>query len=181
MANITKQQLDQTRELLLPLLPTRESREALVGAALWGNSVLHRITWEGAASIFVIHLAKVLDNAELASVLTEARTQVGEPAHTQLSRLAAEIESQPKPPLISDNDFSNDTPPTPIQLRDLLQEKFSVKELETLCFDLGVSADEIDGHNSTKPAFAREIVEHFRRRGKLHALTNYISNFGKTP
>ena len=174
MATLTKIQLDQIRAALLPFIQTPESREALVRAALWGKPALDRLKWDQTASAFSVQLAEVLDNTDLADVLKEASTQVGTDGQAKLMQLAAQI-TAPVPneagakPLPSEGNL-----PSRVKLRDALVDLFSVGDLETLCFDFGISADKIEGHNDTITKFANGIVQWFEQRSRLAELAAYV-------
>ena len=171
MATLTKTQLDQIRAALLPLLQTQDNRESLVRAALWGKPVLSRIKWELAAGAFVVHLADVLDNADLADVLKEASTQVGTEGQAKLTQLVTQITS-PAP-----NGGDHGGAPESIdrvKLRNALSSLFNMSDLESLCFDFGINAQEVDGHNVTITKFANGIVQWFEQRDRLAALVAYV-------
>ena len=55
--------------------------------------------------------------------------------------------------------------PTPQQLLKTLTERFNLEELKTLCFELGVDHEALDG--STKQAKARELILYMSRHGRL--------------
>ncbi len=52
-------------------------------------------------------------------------------------------------------------------LRQSLVEYFSLDELDTLCYDLGVDPDSVPERDSDKPTRVREIVTYFEDRGRL--------------
>lgn len=58
-----------------------------------------------------------------------------------------------------------------VKLRNVLFEYFSVSELRTLCHDLNINDELIDG---TKSDLVLEIVQHTRRRGNLEKLVDYV-------
>lgn len=53
-----------------------------------------------------------------------------------------------------------------------IQNAFNMDELETICFNLNIDFDSIEG--STKAAKARELVSHLNRRGSLLELINEL-------
>ncbi|MBN1247821.1 MAG: GTP-binding protein [Anaerolineae bacterium] len=53
----------------------------------------------------------------------------------------------------------------PVRLRRILVERFNTEELRTLCYDLGVSFDELGGTN--RAGKARELVAYLARRERL--------------
>lgn len=57
---------------------------------------------------------------------------------------------------------------TPVQLRDILIQYFSLDELKELCFDLGVDYEQLPGES--KGAKARELVQYVDRRGQRRQL-----------
>lgn len=60
------------------------------------------------------------------------------------------------------------------KLREILESLFSLEELETLAFDLGVSYDKLP--HATVSQFARELIGYFDRRGSLkHLITKALS------
>jgi hypothetical protein len=54
------------------------------------------------------------------------------------------------------------------QLRQLLTTHFSVSEIHTFCFDLGVDYEDLPGAGKTDKA--RELIAHMQRRGRLGEL-----------
>jgi hypothetical protein len=58
-----------------------------------------------------------------------------------------------------------------IRLREILTERFSAGELDTLCFDLGVPAEDLPREKSGK---ARELVAYMKRYSRLPELVNHI-------
>lgn len=55
-----------------------------------------------------------------------------------------------------------------ILLRNILEERFDLEELRTLCFDLDVDYDSLRGEG--KAGKARELVLHMKRKGRLAEL-----------
>jgi hypothetical protein len=55
------------------------------------------------------------------------------------------------------------------KLRELLEQRYSLDELETLAFDLGVDYNQLP--HSTTTQLSRELVSYFERRGNLSSLT----------
>ena len=51
------------------------------------------------------------------------------------------------------------------QLRENLERTFSLEELATLCFDLGLDFESLPG--SDKAGKARELVTYLERRGRI--------------
>jgi hypothetical protein len=60
-----------------------------------------------------------------------------------------------------------------VNLRQKLVEYFSIEELRTLCFDLGVEFDNLGGEG--KVGKARELVAHLQRRGRIPELVDVAS------
>lgn len=56
----------------------------------------------------------------------------------------------------------------PPQLRQLLDSRFSLEELRTLCFDLDVEYENLPGEG--KAAKARELIAHMQRHGRMPEL-----------
>jgi TIR domain/Effector-associated domain 7 len=56
------------------------------------------------------------------------------------------------------------------QVRKQLDEHFSLDELRTLCFEIGVDSDEISSGDGSKSAFTRNLISHLARRGRLNDL-----------
>jgi hypothetical protein len=54
------------------------------------------------------------------------------------------------------------------RLRELLERRFSLEELETLAFDLGVDYNQLA--HTTTTQLSRELVSYFERRGNLNSL-----------
>jgi len=59
-------------------------------------------------------------------------------------------------------------PPELVPLRKLLGQYFSLKELHTLAFDLGVSHDDLPG--DTRSQFAESLILHCYRQNRLEEL-----------
>jgi len=59
-------------------------------------------------------------------------------------------------------------PPELVPLRKLLGQYFSLSELHTLAFDLGISHDDLPG--GTRPQFAESLILHCYRQNRLEAL-----------
>jgi nucleoside phosphorylase len=58
------------------------------------------------------------------------------------------------------------------QLRQLLAERFSSEELQTICFDIGIDPDNLPGQ--AKSARARELISYLERRNELGRLYAWI-------
>lgn len=54
------------------------------------------------------------------------------------------------------------------QLREFLSERFSLDEMKTLCFDLGLDYEEFP--HATKSEFSRELIVYFQRHNKMGCL-----------
>lgn len=61
-----------------------------------------------------------------------------------------------------------------IRLHELLVEAFTLAELQTLCFYLGLDYEELPG--STKSAKALELITYFERRGNLPRLIDELKS-----
>jgi len=59
-----------------------------------------------------------------------------------------------------------------IELRKAVTSYFSIEELRTLCFDLGISYDTLTGEGND--AKVRELVAYFHRRGRVRELIEFI-------
>jgi hypothetical protein len=57
------------------------------------------------------------------------------------------------------------------RLRDCIVEYFSLEELKTMCFDLGVNDDMFGGAGINN--LARELVKYMHRENRLDALIDY--------
>jgi hypothetical protein len=58
------------------------------------------------------------------------------------------------------------------ELRELVEQRFDLEELRTLCADLGVDYDNLRGEG--KAAKARELVAYLNRRERVSELANYV-------
>ena len=68
-------------------------------------------------------------------------------------------------------------PPSLIELRRLLLDAFDYEELRTLCFDLSLDFDTLNGEGKGKAAKVREIILHMQRRPQgLERLITAIRN-----
>lgn len=68
-------------------------------------------------------------------------------------------------------------PPSLIELRRLLLDAFDYEELRTLCFDLSLDFDALNGEGKGKAAKVREIILHMQRRPQgLERLITAIRN-----
>ncbi len=65
----------------------------------------------------------------------------------------------------------------PVQLRQILNEKFNEEELKTLCFDLNIVYEDLGG--SGRAANARELIAFVQRNGRIDELWEYVK--GKRP
>jgi hypothetical protein len=54
----------------------------------------------------------------------------------------------------------------------VLDTRFSMEELQEVCFELGLEWDDLAG--GTRGAKARELINFLRRRGRLEALVDII-------
>ncbi|MFN8484766.1 MAG: CHAT domain-containing protein [Anaerolineae bacterium] len=61
----------------------------------------------------------------------------------------------------------------PISLRQAMSDRMSLDEIESLCFDLGIDADNLGGDN--KSAKIRELIQYMQRRGRLDDLTAQLA------
>lgn len=59
-----------------------------------------------------------------------------------------------------------------IEIRNLIQSKFSINEIKTLCDDLGISFDDLG--ESTREGAARELVQYFNRRSQLQKVIDAV-------
>jgi tetratricopeptide (TPR) repeat protein len=62
---------------------------------------------------------------------------------------------------------------TLIRLRQILVGRFSLEQLYTLCFDLGIDYENLPGHQA-KPPLTRELVAELQRRCRISDLEAYI-------
>lgn len=62
---------------------------------------------------------------------------------------------------------------TVIRLRRLLTSAFSLAEIRTLCFDLGIDYDDLGGEG--KSGKIRELIMHLSRRKRLRDLVELAS------
>ena len=65
-----------------------------------------------------------------------------------------------------------------IQLRQVLDKRFDLEELRTLCYDLNVDFDSLRGEG--KASKARELVMFMERRDRLDELVAAIASFLST-
>jgi hypothetical protein len=94
---LPKDRFNRIVELLLPEMGETQTRRALVEAALYGCAVLQKITWEGPAHAFTVHLVRTLDTfgeiapgqPAIAALLEALRPQVGAAQQTDIARLLA--------------------------------------------------------------------------------------------
>ena len=66
-------------------------------------------------------------------------------------------------------------PATLVELRDLLDKCFSISELDTLCFDLGVDPENLSG--STKSERSRGLIAYVLRRNMLDQLVELCNKY----
>ena len=59
-----------------------------------------------------------------------------------------------------------------VQLRHVLDTRFSAQELRTLCFDLGIEYEDLPGEG--RASRARELVAFFERRERIPELVRAI-------
>lgn len=59
-------------------------------------------------------------------------------------------------------------------LRELIVESFNLEEIRTLCYDLRVSYDDLQGEGIT--AKSRELIAYLERRDRLDQLITYLEN-----
>lgn len=69
---------------------------------------------------------------------------------------------------------SSSDQPNPIVLRDQMNQYFSVSELRTLCFDLGIDYEDLAG--STKQLKVIELIGFVQRRGILDNLIKLLAS-----
>lgn len=67
---------------------------------------------------------------------------------------------------------STESKPDMIQLKQILEERFNISEVKTLCFHLGIPYEDFPGETLSDKA--REILLYFHRRNNLRLLTNKI-------
>jgi hypothetical protein len=156
---------------MAPHVRSEAEQRALLDSALYGfDSVRSTIPVGQSADVFSVTCAtKLLEHGRLrdgthplSRVLAALRDSLG--VDPEWDRLIVEVEAggaTPPPPdpaaLPSDQD-----------LRDALVARFSLGELHTLAFDLGIDRDEIAG--GTKSEYARELVTYCRNHQQLPAL-----------
>ena len=66
-----------------------------------------------------------------------------------------------------------DNEDTLVALRSKLEKHFSLQELNTLCFDLGIDSENF---LQLKESFTRELVSYCFRRGIISKVVNYCKN-----
>lgn len=59
-----------------------------------------------------------------------------------------------------------------VSLREFLEQRFSLEELETLAFDLGVDYNQLP--HSTSTQLSMELISYFERRGDLNSLITMV-------
>ena len=57
------------------------------------------------------------------------------------------------------------------ELRQIITDHFSISDLQTLCFDLGIDYEDL--HSNGKTDFARKLIEHCKRNGRVKDLLDY--------
>lgn len=101
-------------------------------------------------------LTKLVNDKD-ATVVVQAK-QVCEELGLEFEDMYLEIPTIPEPDVSSGK-------ADPKKLRDVLIARFNVAEIEMLCFDLDIDAEDVPG--TTKPEKARELVRFMDRRGHL--------------
>ncbi len=61
----------------------------------------------------------------------------------------------------------------PVSLREAMTDRMSLDEVEGLCFDLGIDADNLEG--DTKSAKVRSLIQYMQRRSQLDTLTAQLA------
>ncbi len=61
-------------------------------------------------------------------------------------------------------------------LRQKMHQYFSIEELRTLCFDLGVDPEELGGINSSKSILIINLIAYLMRRDRLESLIQGCEN-----
>jgi len=107
----------------------------------------------------------------LAQVLRD-HTDPEDACHNQLDRIAQRLQQELNRP-VQEPEIAD--PPEPVggpvnlgRLHELLAQHFSLEELRTLCFRLGLDIADLPGEG--KSAKARELVTYMERRGRTAEL-----------
>jgi hypothetical protein len=155
---------------MAPHVRSEDEQRALLDSALYGfDSVRSKIPIGQSADLFSVTCAtKLLEHGRLrdgthplSRVLAALRDSLG--IDPEWDQLIAEVKAG-----------GAATPPDPAALpseqaiRDALVGRFSLVELHTLAFDLGIDRDEIAG--GTKSEYARELVTYCTNRERRQAL-----------
>ena len=146
--------------VLTPHLQTEDDRRALLAPLFSALPLYQRINWAGDARAFTVRLIELLSRAQL--VETMEALPIGSEQRARIQRLRRELLAGASDPPDSG------APSAEIdakKLRDVLVARFNLAEIETLCFDLDIDADDVPG--TTKPEKARELVLYMERRGRL--------------
>lgn len=160
---------------MAPHVRSEAEQRALLDRALYGfDSVRSRISVGQAGNIFSITcVTKLLEYGRLpdgthplSRVLATLRDGLG--VDPEWDQLIAEIEASGKTQAVT----TDASMPSEQTIRDVLVARFSLSDLHTLAFDLGIDREEIAG--ATKSDYARELVTYCSRRGLLPALVAVI-------
>jgi hypothetical protein len=160
---------------MAPHVRSEAEQRALLDSALYGfDSVRSKIPVGQAANIFSINCVTTLleygrlpdGTHPLSRVLATLRDGLG--VDPEWDQLIAEVEANSKTSVIA----TGNALPSEQAIRDVLVSRFSLTELHTLAFDLGIDREDIPG--STKGEFAREFVTYCARRGRLNALVEAV-------
>jgi len=62
----------------------------------------------------------------------------------------------------------------PIEIKNILADRYSNSELDTLCFNLGINYETITGRHTTRDAYALSIVQYCMRHSKFDVLVKQV-------
>lgn len=148
---------------LMPHLQTDDDRRALLAPLFSALPIYQRINWAGDAHAFTVRLVELLSRAQLVEALEAL--PIGSEQSARIQRLRRELLAEASdPPDPGESPFEVNA----TTLRDALAARFSLSEIETLCFDLGIDDEDVPG--TTKSEKARELVRYMERRGRLSDL-----------
>jgi hypothetical protein len=85
-----------------------------------------------------------------------------------INHLILDAAKVPSNPGVNVNDVNEPILEVKVKVKNLLNNRFSVEELDTICFELGIDAENLKGF--TKEAKAREMVIYLDNRGRLSQL-----------
>lgn len=189
MAGLSPQLLADLRNVLLecgPFYSDEHLRTVFVDDRLkpWRNSLPNASSNAGRVDAVISYLVDRRNrNGESALwLLVQAlrdRTDPDDACHNQLDVIAGRLAKALSQPTVSPTPAAatptHHSPPSApsgsvdlVRLYQLLDKTFSLEELRTLCFSLGIEFDDLSGDG--KGAKTRELVMYMHRRGRISDL-----------